>query len=67
MRYRYFDDFRRGISVFAIFSNGIGELGLRPFLIQTEVTFQSLFGEDQRPDPGDGGNRAYIVHEEVFC
>ena len=21
---------------------------------------ESLFGEDQRPDPGDGGNRAYI-------
>ena len=40
MRYRYFDDFRRVISVFAIFSNGIAELGLRPFLIQTEVTFQ---------------------------
>ena len=38
MRYRYFDDFRRGISVFATFSNGIA--GLRPFLIQTEVTFQ---------------------------
>ena len=27
MRYRYFDDFRRGISVFAIFSYGIAVLG----------------------------------------
>ena len=40
MRYRYFDDFLRGISVSAIFSYGIAVLGLRPFLIQTEVTFQ---------------------------
>ena len=23
-----------------------------------ERTKESLFGEDQRPDPGDGGNRA---------
>ena len=22
---------------------------------------ESLFGEDQRPDPGDGGNRAYVT------
>ena len=27
MRYRYLDDFRRGISVFAIFSYGIAVLG----------------------------------------
>ena len=27
MRYRYFDDFRRGISVFVIFSYGIAVLG----------------------------------------
>ena len=27
MRYRYLDDFRRGISVFAIFSHGIAVLG----------------------------------------
>ena len=27
MRYRYFDDFPRGISVFAIFSYGIAVLG----------------------------------------
>ena len=27
MRYRYLDDFRRGISVFAIFSYGIAILG----------------------------------------
>ena len=27
MRYRYLDDFRRGISVFAIFSFGIAVLG----------------------------------------
>ena len=27
MRYRYLDDFRRCISVFAIFSHGIGVLG----------------------------------------
>ena len=27
MRYRYLDDFRRGISVFAIFSYGISVLG----------------------------------------
>ena len=27
MRYRYLDDFRRGVSVFAIFSYGIAVLG----------------------------------------
>ena len=27
MRYRYLDDFRRGISVFAIFAYGIAVLG----------------------------------------
>ena len=27
MRYRYLDDFRRGISVFALFSYGIAVLG----------------------------------------
>ena len=27
MRYLYLDDFRRGISVFALFSNGIAVLG----------------------------------------
>ena len=30
MRYRYLDDFRRGISVFAIFSYGIAVLGTPP-------------------------------------
>ena len=30
MRYRYLDDFRRGISVFGIFSNGIAVLGTLP-------------------------------------
>ena len=30
MRYRYLDDFRRGISVFAIFSYGIAVLGNPP-------------------------------------
>ena len=30
MRYRYLDDFRRGISVFAIFSHGIAVLGTPP-------------------------------------
>ena len=30
MRYRYLDDFRRGIAVFAIFSYGIAVLGTPP-------------------------------------
>ena len=30
MRYRYLDDFRRGMSVFAIFSYGIAVLGTPP-------------------------------------
>ena len=28
-------------------------------LFGTLIPRKSLFGEDQRPDPGDGGNRAY--------
>ena len=30
MRYRYLDDFRSGVSVFAIFSYGIAALGTPP-------------------------------------
>ena len=41
MRYRYLDDFRRGISVFAIFSYGIAVLGTPqcPPPIVTNVNF----------------------------
>ena len=47
MRYRYLDDFRRGISVFAIFSYGIAVLGTPqcpPQRLRTESLPQSSLG-----------------------
>ena len=41
MRYRYLDDFRRGISVFAIFSYGIAVLGTPQCPPQTERLYRS--------------------------
>ena len=44
MRYRYLDNFRRGISVFAIFSYGIAVLGSPPPnvpLLTCNATFES--------------------------
>ena len=35
-----------------------------PALIPLPPPPKSLFGEDQRPDLGDGGNRAYRAHKE---
>ena len=42
MRYRYFDDFRRGISVFAIFSYGIAVLGTPQ--CPPPLMYQLMFG-----------------------
>ena len=42
MRYRYLDDFRRGISVFAIFSYGIVVLGTPQCPPQSGREFQYL-------------------------
>ena len=38
MRYRYLDDFRRGISVFALFSYGIAVLGTPQCPPQNKIT-----------------------------
>ena len=44
MRYRYLDDFRRGISVFAIFSYGIAVLGTPPYVpLFIDPTFSGIF------------------------
>ena len=51
MRYRYLDDFRRGISVFALFSYGIAVLGTPPMspsciedqsCVSTSLTFRAF-------------------------
>ena len=48
MRYRYLDDFRRGISVFAIFSYGIAVLGTPqcppPCIVVVSVLVSGLIG-----------------------
>ena len=43
MRYRYLDDFRRGVSVFAIFSYGIAVLGTSQCPPQRVVCDENLF------------------------
>ena len=41
---------------------------MSPHSSPERALFFSLFGEDQRPDPGDGGNRAYyLVYINYIC
>ena len=55
MRYRYLDDFRHGISVFAIFSYGIAVLGtpqcppLEGLAVQKDTLFKTLNSETVYP------------------
>ena len=53
MRYRYLDDFRRGISVFAIFSRGISVLGTSPmfpsYLVSTRREMLSNVDRNAKP------------------
>ena len=49
MRYRYLDDFRRGISVFAIFSYGIGYPPMSPSIMDLLLLFLPLFNLAESP------------------
>ena len=62
MRYRYLDDFRRGISVFAIFSYGIAVLGTPQCPPLNSISFD-LFNVRERPH----SNSTKVVNASSLC
>ena len=65
MRYRYLDDFRRGISVFAIFSYGIAVLGTPqcpPHYLKTCVAVMKIFVQSCDANEKADKNATAISH-----